>query len=138
MWQSVWVHGGMQPSLFTFFYCFQQSCQETGGSRLGSSQVFICANQTISFLAGKRSHPVFSRSDTQVKKRSVECTRAVCDHQTRPSAFALSGTRLFTHAGAKQKGMPIMRRKPACHYLEDRAESTAIASSNLSCGDQGV
>lgn len=69
---------------------------------------------------------------------SVRRPRQRGEHQTHPSAFGLGGTHLFTHTGAKQKGLPIRTRKPACHYPEDSAESTASARSNLSSGDQGV
>lgn len=32
---------------------------------------------------------------------------------------------MFTHTAAKQKGVPLRRRKPACHYRAAGAESTA-------------
>lgn len=58
---------------FFFFYCFLQPCQETGGSRLGSSQVFICANRQFDFWLARGLTPSSAFALHGKAKKRSEC-----------------------------------------------------------------
>lgn len=64
----------MSFSLFFFFFsCFLQSCQETGGCRLGSSQVFICANRQFDFWLARGLTPSSAFALHGKAKKRSEC-----------------------------------------------------------------